>query len=90
MLLIMKKLSKIKLNQLNKSLMEKRELLNFLGGGYGAGSCCGCGCAFYGSGGGSSAMDNGSANFAQGYYSPAGQQGCLTESGVTPSIIDCY
>jgi natural product precursor len=89
MLLIMKKLSKIKLNQLNKSLMEKRELINLLGGGYGAGSCCGCGCAYYGSGGGSSAWNNGNENFNHGYYSPGGQLGCFTQSGEPASQSNC-
>jgi natural product precursor len=83
----MKKLSKIKLNQLNKSLMDKRELINLLGGGYGAGTCCGCGCHYYGQGG-SSSFGNGSANFNEGYYSPGGQKGCWTGGG--PVVLpDC-
>ena len=85
----MKKLSKIKLNQLNKSLMKKRELINLTGGsGYGAGECCGCGCHYWNQGG-SSAYGNGSENFNHGYYSPGGQVGCMTEAGQAVTEQDC-
>ena len=83
----MKKLSKIKLNQLSKSLMEKRELIN-LHGGYGAGECCGCGCHYYNQGG-STAWHNGNENFQHGYYSPGGQIGCFTEYGEPATEVDC-
>ena len=50
----MKNLSKIKLNQLSKVELEKREQQKLLGGG----SCCGCGCN-----GPSSTWDNAVANW---------------------------
>ena len=51
----MKKICKLKLNQLSKNDMEKREMNNLRGGG----DCCGCGCHWD-----SSAYDNLNENFA--------------------------
>ncbi len=58
----MKKLSSLKLNQLSKAEMEKREM-NMLRGG-----SCPCGCNYMYSGG-SSTIDNGNANCGEGKYS---------------------
>ncbi|MFW5879561.1 MAG: TIGR04149 family rSAM-modified RiPP [bacterium] len=71
----MKKLGKLKLNQLNKAEIQKREL-NALRGG--CGSMCGClyegeqcssGDDYYG---GSSQDENAIANADQSYYSSGG------------------
>ena len=53
----MKKLGKIKLNQLSKVELEKRALKFFVGG-----NCCGCGCN-----GPSSDFDNLNANYKSNY-----------------------
>jgi len=63
----MKHLNKLKLNQLAKADLSKREM-NALLGGVG---CCGCGCAYRDQGGSSDAT-NGSTNRSSGYYSPYG------------------
>ncbi|MDP3443580.1 MAG: TIGR04149 family rSAM-modified RiPP [Ignavibacteria bacterium] len=62
----MKKLGKLKLNQLSKAVMEDRELIN-LRGGY---TTCTCGCCYEGNGG-SSTIDNAIANSSAGKRSPA-------------------
>jgi natural product precursor len=61
----MKKIGSLKLNQINKTALKKREM-NILKGGV----CCTCGCV-----GPSSAWDNGNANVAGGYSSPGGGMG---------------
>jgi len=78
----MKTIGKIKLNQLSKAEIEKRELCNMRGG-----QCCGCGCHYSGGGGGSSAQGNMSANWASGYGSYGGNIGCTTDgqNGNLPS-----
>ncbi len=58
----MKKLGKIKLNQLNKAEMKKREMSYLIGG-----ECCGCGCN-----GSSSTSANANANWNNGYSSSYG------------------
>jgi natural product precursor len=58
----MKKIGKLKLNQLSKSELEKREM-NFLKGGG-----CYCGCYYQGQGG-SQTVDNRNANVAGGLES---------------------
>ena len=73
----MKKISKLKLNQLSKNDMEKREMNNLRGR---EGPCCGCGCHYSGSGG-SSAYDNLNENYINGQHSPGGDIGCITEPG---------
>lgn len=63
----MKSLKKIKLNQLNKTSMEKREMEQLIGG-----SCCGCGCN-----GSSSSTSNANANWYGGYsQSYGGEKYC--------------
>lgn len=65
----MKKLGKIKLNQLNKAELSERELNRLLGGT----NCCLCGCR-----GSSSNGQNGAANTAggtSGYYPGDGGAG---------------
>jgi natural product precursor len=54
----MKNLGKLKLNQLSKANLKKREMSKVVGGRY-----CSCGCNYQGSGGGSSPMDNANANY---------------------------
>jgi natural product precursor len=71
----MKKLEKLKLNQLSKAEMEKREMNHLKGG-----DCCGCGCHYTGSGG-SSAYHNLNANQANGYHSYGGDIGCSYKPG---------
>lgn len=63
----MKKLSKLKLNQLVQSDLEKKEMSSILGGS----NCCVCGCK-HAQNGGSSTADNGNANNAADKYSPNG------------------
>lgn len=58
----MKKLLKIKLNQLNKVELSERELNRLLGGE----NCCTCGCVT------SSSVDNNNANYNGNLYSPSG------------------
>lgn len=69
----MKKLGKLKLNQLSKAEMERRELTNLMGGDIPPVCCAPCGCEYAGqqcgSGdsmwGGSSIQDNRYANNTQ-------------------------
>ena len=63
----MKYLGKVKLNQLAKSDLKKREMNALLGGA----GCCGCACAYYYYEG-SSTSGNGSANRSSGKDSPGG------------------
>lgn len=58
----MKKLGKIKLDQLNKAELSEKELNRFLGGE----NCCLCACA-----GPSGPVDNFNANVAGSLYSPS-------------------
>lgn len=60
----MKKIGKLKLNQLSKAVMEDRELINLRGGYY----ACTCGCCYQGNGG-SSTNDNAIANSSEGKQS---------------------
>ncbi len=69
----MKKLNKIKLNQLNKDELEKRQMNSIYGG---CSSHCGCGCAA-----GSGTYDNGNANYAGGLHTPPFPDGCVICSG---------
>ena len=65
----MKKISKIKLTQLSKAELEKREQQQLLGG---CGECCGCGCN-----GPSSTKDNAEYNWNAGYsQSYSGEKWC--------------
>lgn len=59
----MKELKQIKLNQLSKAVLSKKEMNKVLGGG----SCCACACQ-----GPSSSFDNANANEALGIMSPGG------------------
>ena len=71
----MKKLERLKLNQLSREELKKRELNQIKGG---TGECCGCGC-YYQFEQGSSTSDNYSANIAQGYsISYGGNVACGT------------
>lgn len=58
----------LKLNNLSKNKLEKKELNNARGG-----QLCGCGCYYSGSGG-SSSNDNGCANADGGMRSPERQE----------------
>lgn len=58
----MKKLGKLKLNQLSSAELNEQEMNTLRGG---SGSCC-CGCGYAGSGG-SSSSSNSSANSSYGY-----------------------
>ncbi len=69
----MKKLSKLKLNELSTAELNEREMCRLLGGG--TPGCCQCGCN-YANSGGSSTSANDSANNAGGKYSDAGAQPC--------------
>lgn len=64
----MKHLNKVKLNQLAKADLAKREMNALLGGA----GCCGCGCYYEGQEGGSTTSANGSANRSHGYDSDYG------------------
>ena len=66
----MKKLGKLKLNQLSKGEMGNKEM-NYLKGG----SDCGCSC-YYKDSGGSSVQDNGNANLANDQHSYGGSIWC--------------
>lgn len=59
----MKELKQIKLTQLSKAELSKKEMNKVLGGG----SCCACGCQ-----GPSSSFDNANANQALGIMGPGG------------------
>ena len=74
----MKNLGKLKLNQLSKAEIEKREM-NALKGGD---PTCGCGCHYSGSGG-SSEYDNQNANAANGQGSSGGNVICWDWNGST-------
>ena len=63
----MKHLNKVKLNQLAKADLSKREMNTLLGGV----GCCGCGCYYETFGGHSTAAD-GSRNRSSGYDSEYG------------------
>ena len=74
----MKTLSKLKLDQISKTTLEKKELYNLVGGDCGGGhSSCGCGCCYEGEQedendgmyGGSDSFDNLSANLNDGIVS---------------------
>ena len=60
----MKKIEKLKLNQLSKDELKKRELNHIKGG---SDECCKCCCGYSGEPGGSSTKDNWSANQALGH-----------------------
>jgi natural product precursor len=66
----MKKLGKLKLNQLMQSDLEKKEMSSIIGGA----NCCICGCQ-YANSGGSSSGGNGGANNSGGYSSSSGGWG---------------
>ena len=67
----MKNLGKLKLNQLSKVEMQKKEMYNLVGGHCGSDhSYCGCACA-YAQSGGSSNDANGDANSVTGIQSSA-------------------
>jgi len=80
----MKNLKRLKLNQIGKAELEKREM-NFLLGG----NCCNCGCAYAGNGG-SSTSDNLYANSDNGYTitatGPGGVQGCSFDGGMCTDV----
>jgi len=65
----MKKLEKLKLNQISKAEMGKREM-NFISGGTDDDNSCNCGC-----GGSSTTMDNRDANAVYGYQDSPGDGG---------------
>jgi natural product precursor len=70
----MKKLSQLKLNQIGKSELKKREMRQLVGG-----ECCGCGCN-----GPSSTDDNALANHGYGYsQSYGGAKWCWTYGGTS-------
>jgi natural product precursor len=62
----MKKLSKLKLNQLSENELNEREMCRLLGSGTPGNCQCGCN---YSASGGSSTSDNSSANNTYGYSS---------------------
>jgi natural product precursor len=65
---MMKNLGKLKLNELSRVELEKREMNQLVGGE----ECCGCGCN-----GSSSTSDNATANWNYGYsYSAGGEVQC--------------
>lgn len=72
----MKKITSLKLNQLSKTDLEKREMNSLRGG---IGECCGCGC-HYVSNGGYSLGENGNANLQYGYTSYGGDLACFVPS----------
>lgn len=80
----MKTIGKLKLNQLSKAELDKREL-NSLIGGNPVGDNCGCGCYYAGSGG-SSSVDNTNANIAGGYVS----RGCDGHCYITSDKWNYY
>ena len=66
----MKKLKKLKLDQLSKVELVKKEMYNLSGGHCGGGhTSCGCACYYEGTPGGSSTWDNLSANLNGGIVS---------------------
>ncbi|GHT07639.1 hypothetical protein FACS189432_01660 [Bacteroidia bacterium] len=73
------KLDKIKLNQISKIELEKREMTSLVGG-----SCCNCGCA-----GPSSIDDNHQSNYINGFSitstGPGGVKKC-TWDGSCPDV----
>lgn len=68
----MKKLSKLRLNQISKVSLNERQM-NVIRGGD---PCCGCGCH-----GPSSTVDNQNANAANGYGSVGGSTYCWCWNG---------
>lgn len=66
----MKKISKLKLNQIAKVELDKRAMNSITGGA----NCCICGC-YYANYGGSSDAGNSTANNSGGYFSPSGGTG---------------
>jgi len=74
----MKKLKKLKLNQLAEVELNEREMCRILGGG--TPGCCQCGC-HYANSGGSSTSANDSANNAGGHYSDYGSHPCCDTGG---------
>ncbi|MFZ5430205.1 MAG: TIGR04149 family rSAM-modified RiPP [Bacteroidota bacterium] len=60
----MKNLGRLKLNQLSKANLKKRELISLKGG-----FLCSCACCYEGQPGGSSTGDNAVANSDNGLYS---------------------
>lgn len=76
----MKTLKNIKLNRLSDAELQEREMSDLKGG-----NVCGCGCHYENSGG-SSTMDNGSANVgigSSGGTSSGGNNACYTDIGGT-------
>lgn len=61
----MKEIKRLKLNQISKSVLQKRDMDQLQGGW-----CCGCGCN-----GSSSSYDNQTANWYSEYGSPGGNNG---------------
>lgn len=63
----MKKLKSLKLSQISKTEMEKKEMHNLLGGCGGGNTICWCACLYSGSGGSSTYM-NYNANSTTGIH----------------------
>lgn len=76
----MKQFSKLKLSQLSKAELKKREMSQILGGG----SCCGCGCS-----GPSSMEDNYTANYYGGFPESSGGAIVCAYHGDPISISSC-
>jgi len=75
----MKKLSQLKLNNIDFQNLESREMKE-INGGY---IVCRCGCCYEGDGG-SSTLDNGEANANAGLKSPCDGEYFLPTVSVTP------
>ncbi|MDR0835307.1 MAG: TIGR04149 family rSAM-modified RiPP [Tannerella sp.] len=75
----MKKLSMLKLNQLSKAELEKREMNLLMGG-----ECCGCGCN-----GSSSTSANYTANYYAGYSQSDGGNKVCANWGDSSSSPTC-
>ena len=80
----MKKIEKLKLNQLSKDELKKRELNQIKGG---SDECCKC-CCGYVFEGGSSTMENYSANFAAGHKESYGTL-CICDNVLPNSEGQC-
>ena len=74
----MKTLKKIKLNGLNDAELKDREMDALNGGD----RTCGCGCNYEGSGG-STTLNNGTANYKIGPSGGNSTGGCITDGGYT-------
>lgn len=86
----MKKLQKIKLDELAGIDLNERGLCRILGGG--TPGNCQCGCLYAGAGGGSETGDNYDANVAGGHYSttcPPAQDQCTCPPPQTLCVSSC-